>query len=52
VGSPSLEVFQNCGYVALRDEHEVEGGGLGLRSLEVFFNLSDSVILFMLLSPD
>ena len=52
VGSPSLEVFQNCGDVALRDEHEVEGGGLGLRSLEVFFNLSDSVILFMLLSPD
>jgi len=52
VGAPSWEVFQNCGYVALRDEHEVEGGGLGLRSLEVFFNLSDSVILFMLLSPD
>ena len=48
VGSPSLEVFQNCGDVALRDvssRHGGEGLGLSLVILEVFSNLVDSMIL-------
>ena len=47
VESPSLEVFENCGDVALRDMVSGHGGdGLGSDLiLEVFSNLSDSVIL-------
>ena len=47
VGSPSLEVFQNCGDVALRDVVSGHGGdGLGLNwmILVVFASLNDSVI--------
>ena len=43
VGSPSLGVFQNCGDVALTDV--VSGHSEGLVISEVFFDLSDSVIL-------
>ena len=44
--SPSLEVFRNCGDVALRDMVIGHGGdGLGLDLiLEVFSNLTISVI--------
>ena len=46
VGSPSLEVSQSCGDVALRDVGSGHGGGgLGWGILEVFSNLNDSVIL-------
>ena len=46
VGSPSLEVFQNSGDVALRDVGSGHGGGgLGLEISEVFSNLDDSMIL-------
>ena len=44
---PSLEVFQNCGDVALRDVVSGHGGdGLGLNwmILVVFASLNDSVI--------
>jgi len=47
VESPSLEVFQNCGDVALRDvvnEYGVDGLGMDLMLLEVFSNLNDSMI--------
>ena len=47
VGSPSLEVLENCGHVALRDMvSEHGGGGLGLGILVVVFNLHDSMTLF------
>ncbi len=46
VGSPSLEVFKNCGDVALRDVISIAvlvvGGQL---DLEAFSSLYDSVIL-------
>ena len=48
VESPSLEVFKNCGDVALRDVVSVQGGdGWGLDEviLVVFATLNDSVIL-------
>ena len=48
VGSLSLEVFQNCGDVALRDVgsgHSRGALGLDLLILEVFSSLNDSVIL-------
>ena len=48
MGSPSLEVFQNCRDVALRDVVSGHGGDvlmIGLDILVVFFNLNDSVIL-------
>jgi len=48
VGSPSLEVFQNRGDVALRDVVGGHGEGvlwLALGIMEVFSNLGDSVIL-------
>ena len=48
VGSPPLEVFKNCGDVALRDEVNGHGGGgLGLDSviLGVFSNLNSSMML-------
>ena len=47
MGSPSLEVFQNHGDVALRDVVSGHGGGgmgLDLGILEVFSNINDSVI--------
>ena len=47
-GSPSLEVFENCRSVALRDVASGHGGGgvgLDLGILGVFSNLNDSVIL-------
>jgi len=47
VGSLSLEVFKNCGDVALRDTVIGYGGnglGLGLMFLEVFSNLNDCMI--------
>ena len=44
--SPSLEVFKNHGDVAHGDTVMGHlGGGLGLGILELFSNLSDSVIL-------
>ena len=49
--SPSLEVFQNCGDVALRDVDSGHGGvgwWLELMFLEVFFsNQNDSIILLL-----
>jgi len=43
VGSPSLEVFQNHGDVALRDVARGDGEvGLDLGISEVFCNLNDS----------
>ena len=48
VGSPSLEVFQNCGDVALRDVvmGTVQASRwLGQMNSEVFSDLHDSVIL-------
>jgi len=49
VKSLSLEVFKNCGDVALRDSvnrHGGDGLGVGLwMILEVFSNLNNSVIL-------
>ena len=48
MGSLSLEVFQSRGDVALRDVGSGHGGdglGLDLGILEVFSNLTDSVIL-------
>ena len=48
VGSPSLEVFQNHGDVALRDVgsgHSGGGLGLGLVGLEVFSNWNDSAVV-------
>lgn len=48
VGLLSLEVFQECGYMALRDVGHIWGHGvwwglgLDLRTLEVFSNLYDS----------
>ena len=47
VESPSLEVFQNCGDVALRDVGSGHGGnglGMDLVILEVFSNRNDPVI--------
>ena len=46
VGSPSLELFQNRGDVALRDVGSGHGGvGLGWGGiLEVFSNLNNSMI--------
>ena len=50
VGSPSLEVFKNCGDVALRDMVSGYGGvglGLDLGALYVFFsNLNNSVLFY------
>ena len=47
VGSPSLEVLENCGHVALRDMvSEHGGGGLGLGILVVVFNLHDSMTIW------
>ena len=46
MGSPSLEVFQSCGVVALRDVSSGHSGGgleLGLGILEGFSNLNDSM---------
>ena len=46
--SPSLEVLQNHGDVALRDVvsgHSESGLGLGLVILEVFSIFNDSVVL-------
>jgi len=46
VGSPSLEVFKNCGDVALRYVVSGHGGdelGLDWVSLEIFSNLHDSM---------
>ena len=46
VGSPSLEVLQNGGDVALREVGSGHsGGGLGWGISEVFSNLNDSVML-------
>ena len=46
MGSPSLEVSQSRGDVALRDVGSGHGGdGLGLVILVVFPSLSDSMIL-------
>ena len=45
--SPSLEVFKNCGDVALRymvSGHGGGGSGLDWMILEVFSNLYDSII--------
>ena len=47
VESPSLEVFKNCGNVALRDVVSGHGGD-GLVISVVFSSLNDSVILFSL----
>ena len=47
VDSPSLEMFKSHGDVALRDKvsgHDGSGLGLELMILEVFSNLSDSMI--------
>ena len=46
VGSLSMEVFKDCGDVALRDVGSGHGGFgvLDVVILEVFSNLSDSVI--------
>ena len=48
VGSPSLEVFQNHGDVALRDVVSGHGsGGLGLDLVDlkyIFSNLNDSIL--------
>ena len=42
----SLEMFRNCGGVALRDVVSGHGGeGLDLMTSEVFSNLNDSVVL-------
>jgi len=49
VGSPSLEVFQNCGEVALRDMisgHGVDVLTVGLGDLSGFSKLYDSMILW------
>lgn len=44
-GSPSLEVIQNCGDVAMRDVGMVRiGCQLDLMTLNVFFNLNDCMI--------
>jgi len=43
----SLEVFMNCGDVALRDVVSGHGLGLDWMILEVISNLSDSVILWI-----
>jgi len=43
----SLEVFMNCGDVALRDVVSGRGLGLDWMILEVISNLSDSVILWI-----
>ena len=46
VESPSLEVFKNCGDVALRDVVSGHGGDgleVGLGDLRVLFNLNDSM---------
>ena len=53
VQSPSLEVSNNCGDVALRDVGWVSGNssnvlGLDLMILEVFSNLNDSVLASLL----
>jgi len=46
VGSPSLEVFQNCGDVALKDTVSGHGGvGLDWMIVEVFSKLHDSMSL-------
>lgn len=51
VGLLSLEVFQECGYMALRDVGHIWGHGvwwglgLDMRTLEVFSNLYDSMVL-------
>ena len=48
MGSPSLEVFQNCGDVAQRDMASGHGGdrlGLDFVILVVFSNLNDSMIV-------
>ena len=48
VASPSLEVFQDHGDVALRDVvggHAGDGLGLDLIISEAFSNLNDSMIL-------
>ena len=50
MGSPSLDVFQNHGDVALRDVVSECGGdglGLGLVILEVFPNLRDSMFILV-----
>ena len=49
VESPSLEVFQNRGDVALRDMDSGHGGGGLGWALVVLSNLNDSVILEALL---
>ena len=49
VGSPSLEVFKNCGDVALRYVVSGHGGdelGLDWMTLKVSSDLNDSVVLF------
>ena len=45
VESPSLEVFKNCGDVALRDMVSGHGLVVELDDLSVFSNLDDSMIL-------
>ena len=48
MGSPFVEVFKNCGDVALRDVGSGHGGdglGLDLGILTVFSSLNDSIIL-------
>ena len=53
VESPSLEVFQNCGDVALRDHGQwAWWDGLGLGTSEVFSNLNDSTIQPAMVSSD
>ena len=46
--SPYLEVFKQCGDVALRDvvsEHDGDGLGLDLGILDIFSDFKDSVVL-------
>jgi len=51
VESPSLEMFKNCGDVALRDT--VSGRGEdGLGDLRGHFNLNDSMILYQICSSN
>ena len=46
VGSLSLEMFENCGDVALGDMDSGGGMGLELVIVVVFSNLKDCMILF------
>ena len=48
VESPSLEVFKNCGDVALRDMVSGHGLVVELDDLSVFSNLNDSMICLLL----